>query len=731
MIVTTSCTDGCRNQGTCLSGVCQCDAGYTLSAGTCLPVAAPAVFAAAFDDDPVWPWIEGGQVAGGTSCTTVDSGSSLVFGGASEQRLALTPQLDARNMTYVSYAMNTDASCYGPSISPTENIVLLYSVDGARTFARMDSMARRVGTVRQSLPLPRAAQTLGLQLLFWQPVYTARSDVWALDSLYVGNGAPSGANLHAINLDFYNASHSQPIDAATVTVSGGAVGSMCNRDALVFRGEFGAQALQTFATDLPADSILQLELSTGCSAQSSARADINILYSDNDGASWSPVFLPCSRFTSSRCSTYRNAAALPWPADALTGGFHRIVLPLETVQAGRRYRVELSRGGAGVSEWAVASLYMGNSCPGYCGGHGACRSNAVCDCDAGFAARDGTCVPDGSQLRALRTMFEDDLDPRQWPEVRGGRLAGNGGGCNSRADGSVLRFGGSSADRRLVSADLDLRRATFVQYEIQLGMSSFSSACYSPTLVDEGVLVLYSTDGAVTWTVLRVVPASSYRTATILLDVLPAVARTAATRLAWWQPHADGADRDVWVLDNVVIAYDEDSLATHLHANLSDVAPQQWLYTPQFEIGACDGRPATLLATSRGAEAVTRDLQLERAERVPLEWIADAAAAGRANSSWSAPVGARVATACGVTAGWVFDQNVAGNAARSIETRNMDTSADNLELSFFLALGGGGCDAPDTGSARDEDVCVGVRRFHEGVKSRERFRNKESKKNYD
>ena len=329
-----------RNHGACLSGACVCDDGYSLVDGTCLPDAAPSVLREAFNDDVPWPSMEGGAIASSSACSAIDAGSSLFFGGPSGvMRKALTPELDGRTMTYLSFVLSSTSACDGFT-SFSQSVGVFFSIDGARSFTRLSTIISRSNTETYVLTLPAAARVRGLQILFWQPSFTSSRDDWALDTVYVGNDAPSGQLLTEVSLNFSTPAFS--VNRDVVDVANGAPGEFCGQDALVFSGASGAQRVETFGTDLGDNAFLQVVLSAGC-AQATARSDIFLQASDDQGNTWEDLFSQCNRFSSSSCNRYFNFAALPIERELLAGGFQRITVPLGSVPAGRRFRVAIDR----------------------------------------------------------------------------------------------------------------------------------------------------------------------------------------------------------------------------------------------------------------------------------------------------------------------------------------------------------------------------------------------------
>lgn len=76
-----------------------------------------------------------------------------------------------------------------------------------------------------------------------------------------------------------------------------------------------------------------------------------------------------------------------------------------------------------------------------------------------------------------------------------------------------------------------------LQFVIKIGGNDGSFSCADPSNRNEGVIVDYSTDNEITWTVLKMVEPRIYNTTKefVTLD-LPADAKTDHTIIRFWQP---------------------------------------------------------------------------------------------------------------------------------------------------------------------------------------------------
>ncbi|KAG7267027.1 hypothetical protein CRUP_004162 [Coryphaenoides rupestris] len=193
--------------------------------------------------------------------------------------------------------------------------------------------------------------------------------------------------------------------------------------------------------------------------------------------------------------------------------------------------------------WKRANFYIGPACEDHCGGHGDCLDQR-CICDPGFTG------PNCYASSALKASLKERFD---WE----GRTAGPN--CGVLVEGTALYFGGADA-RQAVTTDLDLRGAKFVEYWARIGSDDNMTMCHRPTCRREGVLLDYSTDGGVSWSLLHEMDYLKYVSVRRDYIVLPEASLTNATRLRWWQPFtvssglaSPSLERAQWAIDNILV----------------------------------------------------------------------------------------------------------------------------------------------------------------------------------
>uniref|UniRef100_A0A3B3IM24 Reelin n=1 Tax=Oryzias latipes TaxID=8090 RepID=A0A3B3IM24_ORYLA len=121
-------------------------------------------------------------------------------------------------------------------------------------------------------------------------------------------------------------------------------------------------------------------------------------------------------------------------------------------------------------------------------------------------------------------------------------------GCGVLASGKALVFNRDSR-RHLITAPLDSSQARYLQFTLRLGSRSILSSCPAPDKPGEGVLLHYSSDNGITWTLLQHYAYQGFHE--IVSVELPAGARKFGVQFRWWQPYHSGRGHDVWALDEI------------------------------------------------------------------------------------------------------------------------------------------------------------------------------------
>ena len=239
-----------------------------------------------------------------------------------------------------------------------------------------------------------------------------------------------------------------------------------------------------------------------------------------------------------------------------TGSWTRVTLPLpaQTGAGERRYRVVVQRPGAVVADWGIANLYMGSGCVLGCGGRGRCLTNGTCSCDSGAVFNGTTCVASEGLAQEFRETFDAAVLTSNWLTISGGSVVGSPvltAGQNMAFPSSTASTS-QSASRRMVTVDLDLRNATFVEFYLMTAAMTTTYSSAASGYVNNNqvqVTVSFSVDAGMTWRLLGFsgMPLTSLQRMMPFVYQLPAAARVLGCRLQWWQPLYSTPMADGWV----------------------------------------------------------------------------------------------------------------------------------------------------------------------------------------
>lgn len=702
---------GCGPYGRCVNEtlcVCQSSYAYNAEIGRCVFVQRATSLREMFDDEirPSHFARFRGGTNGEPSCGVLSGYNSVEFRGPAS-RFIETVDLDLRGGQFVQLTLRmgslvSSSQCQRPT-QTSEGVVLAYSVSAGVHWTAIIEFSYFLYRSGEALfvELPPAARTVATRLMLWQPSSSARNyDVWGVDDLFIGPQV--GALALAAAASF---SSPPPLpEKQFLFHTNGERAQFCSRDnVLLYRGTSGAFTLDTAPLTVGAGAIFQFEIATACSGALPSRAfEIRLQTANAKGGSFSDVASSvCNPAFESSCSTYEGQGVSRFPSYDFADGWRRVVWPLPAAQA-QRYRLVVTTSGS--TTFALDNIYVGAGTHNACDGHGT-FVNGSCVCDAGYASTGASCTPAGRiQPLEVRENFNDQVSPALWSKLLGGTPVPASNACGYIGDGLALRFSGQGT-RLLETVGLNLTSAHFVQYLVRLGSSRSTSSCRTPS-ISEGIVLSYSVDGGLTWRRLENFFSTGQVDPTRRLVALPPSARTINTRLQWWQPsHTPSTDFDVWMLDDIYIGPPPtNGVIDELEDNFDDVDETNFLTVRGGAITELCGSEGSAMsfATSSASDYTleTRELKLALDEIVLIEKPLPAILA---SPSWDVENshGFMREQSCGLlTPGYVFRQG----STRELRTSALDTRPDNLQLSFFLAIGAGGCDGVETTSLRDEDV---------------------------
>ncbi|XP_016393771.1 reelin-like [Sinocyclocheilus rhinocerous] len=523
------CPEMCSGHGRCRQSSCVCDPEWGGEFCDEPLVSLPAQLKDSFSRAPAlnhWHLLTGGKIS--SVCGAVASGSALHFSGSCSRQL-VTVDLNLTSAEFIQFYF-----MYGCMIAPSnrnQGVLLEFSVNAGISW----NLLTEIFYDQYSKPefvnvlLPAAARAVGVRIRWWQPQHDGadRSD-WALDNVLI-----SGSDAHAQISDTFGGaalpSHERaPADGTHTRHSSSSiiheetivsdhwlfsedcsVKRFCSSpDGVMVCGNTDGQEVYAVTHDIvPAKGwVMQFKIAVGCSVpEKPAERQIHVQYSVNFGVTWKylvPQCLPADP----RCAGLVSQPSVFFPAD----GWKRAVYPLPDGLADTAVRFRFYQRHSD-TQWAVENFYIGPACENHCGGHGDCLDQH-CLCDPGFT---------GPSCYASTTLKQASLKER---------------------------FG------------YYVNLVVFVEYWAKIGSEENVTLCHRPTCRKEGVLLDYSIDGGVSWTLLHEMDYLKYVSVRRDYIVLPERALTNATRLRWWQPFSllsglvrSSAERAQWALDNILV----------------------------------------------------------------------------------------------------------------------------------------------------------------------------------
>uniref|UniRef100_A0A8C4QA32 Reelin n=1 Tax=Eptatretus burgeri TaxID=7764 RepID=A0A8C4QA32_EPTBU len=354
--------------------------------------------------------------------------------------------------------------------------------------------------------------------------------------------------------------------------------------------------------------------------EGSAANPVHLEFSRDFGASWHPVQPQCqARWQDSPlCSTPLQPSSKYYMGSA--SGWWREVIHVGRLQLCglvrfRWYQGFYPPGMPPLVTWAIDNIYIGPQCEAMCSHHGMCINGSLCICDKGYSGM--TCEEGPTQPNFLVEDFEGMPSSNKFLMWSGGKPSRH---CGLLLSGSSLYFGENGL-RMLVTADLDLSHARFLQFFLRLGCSKAA-----PNAQTQPLLLQFSTDGGQTWTLLQELCFlnMSHRVHYVALEI-PLKAAGPTTRLRWWHPSRDGYFHDPWAIDQIVVGGSTSGLR-ELEDNFSTLDDHRWLLHPGASISTLCRASSNGLAFINKTVwryAVTSDLPIDKDSFLQFDFVAD------------------------------------------------------------------------------------------------------------
>uniref|UniRef100_H3DF31 Reelin n=1 Tax=Tetraodon nigroviridis TaxID=99883 RepID=H3DF31_TETNG len=547
------CPDMCSGHGHCKQSSCVCDSEWGGEYCDEPVVPLPSQLKDSFSRAPSlshWHTLTGAKLS--TVCGAVASGAALHFSGGCSRQL-VTVDLNLTNAEFIQFYFMY--GCMIPPSNRNQGVLLEYSLNGGINWHLLTEifydLYTKPGFV--NVLLPPAARQEGVRVRWWQPQHDGvdHSD-WALDNVLIAGSDPraqisdtfggvalpnherSPADGASGRIDQPNEQEETPIVSDHWLFSEDcSVQRFCSSpDGVMVCGNTDGREVYAVTHDIVPDKdwVMQFKIAVGCSVpERHADRQVHVQYSVDFGVTWK-YLVP------------QTLMIMFTLVVGITRGLFSSAV---------RFRFYQQHSDI---QWGVENFYIGPACESHCGGHGDCLDQR-CLCDPGFTGPN--CYASSTLKASLKERFDwEGTSSPQWQVLEGGRPCTD---CGVLVEGTALYFGGADA-RHAVTADLDLRGAKFVEYWARIGSEDNMTLCHRPTCRKEGVLLDYSTDGGVSWTLLHEMDYLKYVSVRRDYIVLPEGALTNATRLRWWQPFTISSglatpslERAQWAIDNILV----------------------------------------------------------------------------------------------------------------------------------------------------------------------------------
>ncbi|XP_050716652.1 reelin-like isoform X2 [Eriocheir sinensis] len=642
------CSYDCHGHGLCTAaGHCKCDQGYRGTYCGKFQKSLPQWMHDSFEEGTIsgqWERVEGATV--GQGCGSQHGSNTLLFSGPGH-RSATTRELDTRAIRYLVFSLLIGSSeargrCQ-PGQAPRDNVALEYSSNNGQTWAALQRLEPQHTTRRKEpffVPLPPAARTRHTRFRWWQapgdmlladePFPEERTE-WHLDNVMILANETLPSTLHEAFND------TEKFSFPWFLHEGASFGPACKRNTTVmlFSGPAGLRYAETWDLHASGATVVQLDIKVGCDSigtggGSVGASVVEMQFSVDNGRTWNLVRELCAP-PDVECGSFHMPSTY---SASLHPSWTRVTTMLPRTTVGERTRLRLIQSGdissgAHAVSWAIDNLYVGDSCPWMCSGHGYCTSGHTCRCDEGFFGP--FCVPAKTlPCELLDTFNTPELHPERWQEAYGVEVSQR---CGVLVSKSALVFFKDGL-RQVSTVDLDMTAGQFIQFTLLMGCEkkpggrSKHSTIYLEGKTNSekkehprahGVLVQYSTNGGLTWGLLKEIHFKPHPQPVFVSISLPdfPLALTNATRFRLWQPRHGGVSHHTWALDNLFIGgqpiapnvlYDD--------FNGTSPAPDTWIDWPTGEVnrmcGESDSSTGLVFGAGEGHHALySRDLQID------------------------------------------------------------------------------------------------------------------------
>nr|3A7Q_A Chain A, Reelin [Mus musculus] len=390
--------------------------------------------------------------------------------------------------------------------------------------------------------------------------------------------------------------------------------------AMVFvSNEVGEHSITTRDLSVNENTIIQFEINVGCSTDSSSADPVRLEFSRDFGATWHlllPLCYHSSSLVSSLCSTEHHPSSTYYAGT--TQGWRREVVHFGKLHLAGSVRFRWYQGfypaGSQPVTWAIDNVYIGPQCEEMCYGHGSCINGTKCICDPGYSGP--TCKISTKNPDFLKDDFEGQLESDRFLLMSGGKPSRK---CGILSSGNNLFFNEDGL-RMLVTRDLDLSHARFVQFFMRLGCGKGV-----PDPRSQPVLLQYSLNGGLSWSLLQeFLFSNSSNVGRYIALEMPLKARSGSTRLRWWQPSENGHFYSPWVIDQILIGGNI-SGNTVLEDDFSTLDSRKWLLHPggtKMPVCGSTGDALVFIEKASTRYVVTTDIAVNEDSFLQIDFAA-------------------------------------------------------------------------------------------------------------
>lgn len=542
------CPTMCGGHGRCSSAGCLCDDGWS-GVDCALPIKSlPKYLYDTFSNGintTLWSKVVGAKVTQG--CEVLASGNTLHFlEGCS--RLLISHDLDLSNATMIQFYFMF--GCNAAPVTRNQGVLVDYSTDGGSTWTPVMelyyALYKSPRFVHADLPL--GARRRAVRIRWWQPTHGGRPvGDWVLDNIRIGGLQHNPSSMIG--------NFSQELDDRNWLASDNMVtGDYCGRSN-VAKGTTLADENSVLTTQdlhIEENYMLQFEINVGCGQEwNISGPPVQLQYSSDQGIHWQHLKHQCLP-DDPQCNGGPQMATL-YHSEPM-GMWRRVTVKLEGLPVSSGTRVRWIQEGDGQEDdthmWGIRQLYIGPSCSHHCNGRGTCHTSQ-CVCDPGYDNADCSHLVSVNPAY-LKDNFEGlGVDKTKWSLVQGGHV---GTGCHGLVEDAAMVMSGPG-NRQLVTGNLDLRNARFIQYYAVIGGAGPGPGCFPPSSSRHSVILQYSTDNGIYWETLHILDYASYQEIKKDYILLPQGARTDSTKVRWWQPLSEGYTQwgPQWEIDDIYI----------------------------------------------------------------------------------------------------------------------------------------------------------------------------------